>query len=81
MWVCLQSVLANDEKENVELLVVKYSHVVFTVFFFCYCFSVSFILLPVGFSFVVLGLRQVPAEGGPQVMAEKRSIHLNRVLL
>lgn len=33
MWVCLQSVLANDEKENVELLVVKYSHVVFTVFF------------------------------------------------
>ena len=78
MWVCLQSVLANDEKENVELLVVKYSHVVLQ--FFLLLFSVSFILLPVGFSFVVLGLRQVPAEG-PQVMAEKRSIHLNRVLL
>ena len=29
MWVCLQSVLADDEKENVVLLVVKYSHVVF----------------------------------------------------
>lgn len=40
MWVCLQSVLANDEKENVELLVVKYSHVVFTVFFLLlfFCF-------------------------------------------
>ena len=78
MWVCLQSVLADDEKENVVLLVVKYSHVVLQ--FFLLLFSVSFILLPVGFSFVVLGLRQVPAEG-PQVMAEKRSIHLNRVLL
>ena len=39
MWVCLQSVLANDEKENVELLVVKYSHVVlqfFSVIVFCF---------------------------------------------
>ena len=45
-------------KKNVELLVVKYSHVVLQ--FFLLLFSVSFILLPVGFSFVVLGLRQVP---------------------
>ena len=38
MWVCLQSVLANDEK-NVVLLVVKYSHVVlqfFSVIVFCF---------------------------------------------